>query len=92
MIVKATAQTLPRKGICVAVATSRSAFAAAAVYSRIISTVERGRGTAGLDISSLFEGHIYPDSGQDTPNAMLRVRLFGPAITWEASPRANLSE
>lgn len=63
MIVKATAQTLPRKGTCVAVAISRSAYAATAVYSRIMSTVERGRGTAGLDISSPLEGRIYPDSG-----------------------------
>jgi hypothetical protein len=39
MIVNVSVQTLPKKGICDAVATSRSAFATTVVYSRILSAV-----------------------------------------------------
>jgi hypothetical protein len=39
MIVKVSVQTLRRNGICDAVAMSSSAFAATAVYCRILSTL-----------------------------------------------------
>jgi hypothetical protein len=60
MIVKESVQTLSRKGICVAVATSWRAFAATALYCRILSRVlkdlgsiaDRGKVLCGNDIQT----------------------------------------
>jgi hypothetical protein len=47
MIVKVSVQTLLRKGICVAAATSLRAFAATEVYCRILSKVSNDGGNIG---------------------------------------------